>query len=332
MSVENPVRLLASGVFSGLLVFFSGPTTADSASPFLTRDQNPLLVIYGLPTATAARLITTGQSRFTTSLNMSNTINGESRGNESLFVDAESYQLNLVYDLGLNDDWMFRLHIPFIKHSAGFMDDWIDDYHDLLGLPEDIRPFYPNDQIDIRYSFDGNSLLLKQNSSAGLGDISLQLAYQAIRQKDANVSYWLSLKLPSGDSDKLTGSGAADLAVWLAGDTRLVNDLWWYGNIGALFMDDSEVLSEKHRNSALFASTGIQFQPWTAVQLRFQLDTHSAFYDTDTDFLGPVIQLTFGGSIILSQHSSLDLAIAEDIQTGASPDVNFNISWRRLID
>lgn len=332
MFARNPVRQLASGVFYGLLVCIGSPAGADGASPFYTRDQNPLVMIYGLPGATPAKIIAPGEHRFTSSLNMSNTINAERRDNESLFVDAESYQLNLVYDLGLNRNWMFRLQLPFIRHSAGFMDSHIDDYHDLLGLPEDVRPFYPIDRIDIRYTADGSEQLLLQRSSGGIGDLSLQLAWQASTGPDASTSYWMSLKLPSGDSDKLTGSGATDLALWLARDERMDEDLWWYANIGAVFMGDSEVLAAQHNSSALFASTGLQMQPWNAVQLKFQLETHTAFYDSGTDFLGSVIQFTFGGSIILGPSSSLDIAIAEDIQTGASPDVNFNISWQRRFD
>ena len=335
MFVKNPVRQMTNGVFYGLLFVaggLPGLALAAGALPFATRDQNPLVLIYGLPTATAARIIQPGQTRLTGSLNMSNTINAESPGNESLFIDVESYQFNVVYDYGLNPQWMLRLQLPLIKHSAGFMDDWIDRYHDLLGLPQNIRPAYPNDQIHIDYRNNGNQLLSMQQSAAGMGDVSLQAAYQARADDSGNLSYWASLKLPSGNSDKLTGSGSTDLAVWLAADRRLLDSMWLYANVGGIYMTDSEVLPEQHNNGALFGSAGMQFHPWKPVQLKLQLDGHTAFYDSATDFLGRVVQLSFGGTVIISKQSSLDIAVAEDIQTGASPDVNFNLTWRSLFD
>ena len=237
MFAKGPVRHIANGAFYCLLFILgdaAGVVSADQATPFYTRDQNPLVMIYGLPTPVSANIIEPEQTRLHTSLNLSNTINAERPDNESLFVDVETYQLNLIYDYGLNMQWMFRLHLPFIKHSAGFMDSWIDRYHDLLNLPEDIRPFLPTDQIEIRYSNNDNELLSLQHGTSGIGDISLQAAYQASATEDSHLSYWLSLKLPSGDSEKLTGSDSTDLAIWLAADTRLHGDLWG----GNLHVDD----------------------------------------------------------------------------------------------
>jgi hypothetical protein len=335
MLVQNPVSHLTSGVFYCLLFIAGGAhmaKAADSPTPFYSRDQNPLVIIYGLPTPTPARILRPGQSRLVSSLNLSNTINGENDGSESLFVDVESYQLNLLYDHALNAQWMLRLQLPLIRHSSGFMDDWIDDYHDLLNLPENIRPDYPNDQIDIRYSDGGIQQLSLQQDTSGIGDVSLQTAYQARASDDGNLSYWISLKLPSGDSARLTGSGSTDLALWLAADQNLVDDLWVYGNLGIVLMSDSEVLPQRHNSSALFASAGLQLHPWQPLLIKFQFDGHSAFYDSANEFLGPVIQLTFGGTLILSPVSELDIAVAEDIQSGASPDVNFVFTWRRRFD
>lgn len=332
MALKDPGRLPSSGVFCGLLLVLSllAPNShADGASPFYVSDQNPLFAIYGIPGTVSGRNLGAGRSELQLALNLSNTIIREIRGNEDLLVDVESYRLNLIYGYGLNARWMMRFQLPFIHHGPGFMDDWIDNYHNLLGLPEDIRPFYPNDQIQLSYNRDGQNLLDIRERSSGVGDLALQLAYQAYAQPDFYLNYWISLELPSGDSTRLTGNDSTDLALWLALDNRMAQDSWLFLNLGLVYVTDSEVLGAQHRNLNYFASTGMQFQPWQSIQLKFQLEAHGATYDTATDFLDSAILLTFGGSILFDAQTALDIAVEEDLQTGASPDVNFNINWRQ---
>ncbi|TNF34120.1 MAG: DUF3187 family protein [Gammaproteobacteria bacterium] len=328
MPEKNPVRSLSRGVFYGLL-FFTVTAEAQQVSPLLTRDQNPLVMIHGLPSATPARLMTDDDSRFMTSLNISNTINLQLSNHEYLFVDAETYQLNLIYEHGLAQGWLFRIQLPLIGHSGGFLDSAIDNYHDLMGFREGVRPLYPRDQLRIQYIVNGITLLDLEQRSSGIGDVSVQLAWQQVSNNDFALSYWSSIKLATGDSEQLTGSGGKDFALWLASHGRMSENSWLYGNLGYLWLEEGDVLTEQQKNSTAFAVLGLQYQAWPSIQLKAQFDAHTALYDSELDFLGDVIQFTFGGSILF-QQSSLDIAIAEDIDVGTSPDVNFNFTFHMM--
>lgn len=288
--------------------------------------MNPLVLPYGLPLPSPARLMSVNEQSFTTSLNVSNTINVELVGNEELFVDVETYQMNLIHNWGF-DDWMLRLQLPFTSHSSGFLDDWIEKYHDIMHLPEDIRPLYPQDDLAISYTLDGSTLLSIDQRASDLGDIAFQTAFQAIRRPDFALSFWAGLELPTGNSDKLTGSGSVDVSFWLAMDKGFIEDRWLYANLGLLFISGGDLLPGQKKHSILFGNLGMQFHPWRMIILKAQLDMHTAFYDSSTDFLDHVVQLTFGGSVLISDQHRLDIAVAEDALPGTSPDVNFNISW-----
>lgn len=207
------------------------------------------------------------------------------------------------------------------------MDRPIDAYHQALGLPEGSRPVIEHDQIEVNYTQNSNQLLLLNSEQASIGDLSLQLAWQAYQTDSSSLSYWLSLKLPSGDAEKLTGSGALDISTWASIDYRLNDTRWLYAQVGVLYMGEGEVIKNIQNSWATFINAGIKFQPWEQIELKAQLDIHSAFYDSDIEFLSDVIQLTFGGSYLINKKHKLDFAVAEDIQENASPDVNFNISW-----
>lgn len=329
MILKNPARKFCRRVFYCLkfiVLVTIGQAHADSATPFLTNDQNPLLNIYGLPLPTTASILQQDENRIITAINISNTINVEKKDNEDLFVDAETYQLDLLLDYGIYKNWMIRIHLPFITNEEGFMDSMIENYHDTLGLPEGKRPLHPRDVIRIQYQLNGANILNIREQQSGIGDISIQTGYQTQKENNFNLSYWASLKLPTGSAEKLTGSDNTDIALWLATDKRF-ESFWGYANFGLLYMAGSDVLKQQHKNTVLFGTMGLQIQPWDSVILKAQLEGHTAFYDSDTDFLGSAILITFGGTIIFD-HATLDIAVAEDIQALASPDVNFNIAWR----
>jgi len=328
MLIKSPA-CFACRVFYCLFFILSASqiSLADNISPFASRDQNPFTLIFGLPSPAAAKLLADKHSRFSSVVNLSNTINLQQNNTEQLFVDVESYQLNLTHEQAINNEWMFALELSFLSIGRGFMDDWIDQYHQFVGLPEGIRPSLPTDQFNISYSRDNNNLLNIQQGTSSIGDTTLKLAHQLRTNHDSNLSIWGSIKLPTGNSQKLSGSGAFDIAFWMAYDQTLTQSSGWFINIGNVFLGTGDVLSTQQKRSALFASSGFQFHPWQAILLKAQLDMHQALYDSDLDFLGDVIQLTFGGSILINKNSRLDIAVAEDIQVAASPDVNFNINY-----
>lgn len=323
--MKKPAGIFNQWAF--LFLLSNNSSFAGAAEPFLTRNQNPFSLIFGLPHATAARLIATGEQRWISSLNISNQIISQTSNNAHLFVDVETWQLNFFYDYAFQENWMLRVQLPMISHSGGILDNAIDRYHRMTGLPRDIRPGIPENQINISYSENDQLLLNIDKAQQTLRDISMQLAWQASKSAEQSLSHWISLKLPSGDSDRLTGSGSTDLAVWSSLDQHLYNDNWLYGQLGLLYINNSQVLHHMHNNWVAFATGGIKFQPDESIELKAQLDMHSAPFDSQIKYLDSTVLITFGGSYLLSAREKVDFAVSEDIDPGASPDVNFNISW-----
>ena len=323
---KSPARHFSRGVFYGLL-FFITASQAQPAEPFATRDQNPLISIYGVPLPVNARLLPAGESRWLTSFNLTNTLNVDTTTNSELIVDTESSQLNLVYAYGLPNDWMLRLQFGVIHHGAGTFDSWIYNYHDLLGLKQGDRAFVTDDQFQIYISENSNTLLDLQTAQSGLGDTQVQLGKQMTTGNNSASSFWISIKLPTGDSAKLTGSGHTDLALWLATQQHSSENIWLHAQLGGLYMSDTNILESMHKRTAWFGNFGLNYAYNDSLQLKTQFDVHSALYNSRLDFLDTAIQLTFGGSYDFNKNNSIDIAVSEDIKTGSSPDVTLNISW-----
>ncbi len=318
------------------LCLISSITNAEVSTPFLTHDQNPLVLIHGLPAPTPAAL--PGKSKpgksnwvWAGSLNITNTLNNETNANERLTIDGEINRLELFVDYGLSNDWNLRINIPFISYRAGFLDNAIENYHDLLGLRQGDRTTTPQDRLLFSYRRNNEQRILIDNSQDGLGDISLMLSHQLQQSSNSAYSLWVSAEFASGDSDKLTGNGASDIAVWAAGQQQLNKKTGFYGTVGLLFPGNSEVLPELIADDVLFGSLGLDWQAWSKVAIKTQFEWHSSFYeDSNTELLGDAVLLSFGISWHLSDDLAFDIAVSEDIRVDSAPDVNFHFAIRQL--
>jgi hypothetical protein len=326
MPIKTPARFPSRGGFFCLL-FCSLGAQGQPAEPFATRDQNPLVAVYGLPLPVNARLLPAGDSQWLTAFNITNTLNVDSADTSDLVVDTETTRLDLVYDYGLPDGWMLRLQFGVLHHGAGYFDSWIYDYHDFLGLKQGDRANVPDDQFQIHVSDNSSTLLNLQTATSGLTDTQIQLGKQLSRDTSHATSLWASLKLPTGDQDKLSGSGHGDFALWLATQQQNGDAIWIYSQLGGLYIPDTGVLTPLHRHNAWFGNLGISYTHNEWLQLKTQLDAHSPMYDSQLDFLDSAIQLTFGGTISLDKKNMIDIAMSEDIKTSTSPDVTLNITW-----
>ncbi|MCW8830912.1 MAG: DUF3187 family protein, partial [Gammaproteobacteria bacterium] len=86
-------------------------------------------------------------------------------------------------------------------------------------------------------------------------------------------------------------------------------------------------------DQVMFAHAGIHWQAHETFDLRIQFDGHSRFYsDSRLKLLGSAYNIVFGGRIHVGDCSEFDLAVSEDIQVGATPDVSFLFSWQSRFD
>lgn len=328
IATKSPVRLIANWAFLCLCILLCSLKPGYSATPLQTHDLNPLTLVYGLPLISPARL---PDNRFSISLNTSNTLNIEDTGSETLYIDGETNELNLIALFSINEKTSLRVRLPFISHEAGSLDNFIDDFHGLFGFPEGSRPVTDNDQFLFLYQQNNIDLLRIDTPNNGVGDITIDAGYQQYANAKNAASLWSSIKLPTGDSDSLTGSEKFDVAIWYATENNFKPDWSQYYTIGLLLPGKAKILPGQQKEEVYFGTAGIEWNTTSMVTLNIQFDFHSAFYQSETKFLGDSIQISSGGHIKLSTKSRIEIVVIEDIQVGASPDVTFQLGFSRLL-
>jgi hypothetical protein len=90
------------------------------------------------------------------------------------------------------------------------------------------------------------------------------------------------------------------------------------------WLGEGERLAARQRDFAWSALAGIGWRAWRGLELKAQLDAHSAVFDeAELDFLGEAFVLTFGGDYRFASGWQLDLAVSEDIAVESASDVVF---------
>ena len=194
----------------------------------------------------------------------------------------------------------------------------------------------PRNKLFYSYTKNGENKLFLDDSGSGLGDIRLSGGLQLYNDNRPNprqLALRASLKLPTGSSSNLRGSGSTDFALWLtaADDYQLPawGHLTVFGAVGGLAMTDGDVLRDQQRNFVGYGSLGIGWALADWLDLKAQFMANSpAFHGDILELSDPGLLGIFGGTFHFSDKTSLDVGIGEDLIVKTSPDVTFHLALR----
>ena len=316
-----------------ILLLVTKPAAAinDFFEPFATSNLSPFVQAHNLPAARSAKLLNKGEAQIQLTSEIANNFTSDSSSNESITIDGETWRNQLYLRYGLGDRWEFGVSIPHVAHDGGSFDGFIEDWHRVFGLPKGNREAVAQDQLNYRWQKNGIPLVNISNARRGIGDIRLQLTYQLNNTVNRSIALIGGVKIPTGHSDDLFGSDSTDVFSGLYVSQREFfghADLTFHGSAGAILIGHSDLPLVK--NWLGYSSATLIWHRWERVALKTQLDMHSAVYDSELKQLGEFsTQLSLGGTIALTDNTSLDIVVVEDIVTDTAPDVTFHLTLRR---
>jgi hypothetical protein len=299
--------------------------------PLQLSNQQPLAQLFNLPAMRAGEVLPADTTVWRGGLSVANNFVRAQNVEETLVIDGESQRYELSIRRSIGNRFEIGMSVPWISYNGGVLDGFIEGWHNVWGLPDGGRPDYAKRQLTINYQRRGRAELDFDRAEAGFGDAQLTAAWQLIQSAQNAVALAGHINLPTGDADKLTGSGKGSAGFTLAAThTRLFDlPLTLSGNIGAQWQPRGDVLGDQQKQSVWFASTEINWalaQDW---RLKVQVQAHSALYTSELRALGSdAMQLLLGGSVNLSKNWLLDVAVGEDIAVDTAPDVTLQLALR----
>ncbi len=321
----------------GILTFFISMTAHASESvAFNTFNLNPMVQIFGLPSLTNQALNTQGSVEIEIEQQAANYHSQSSQQNEFIKLDGETWRTNLTIGYGLTSNSTLSISAPYIRHSAGYMDDLIYNWHDTFGMPQGERTQDTNNNIDLQYEVNGEQQVNISSPVSGIGDIRIKYSHK-LTTFDRATLLQSEIKLPTGDIETLTGSGSTDLSLGVViNDTvslKSQNINIWAGAAATYLGEADNTLSREQKNAVWSGRAGLGWRINESFALKTQLDTHSAVYNSNTTELGSApLMLTIGGDYYLSSTYRLELSAVEDIVTEVSPDILFSIKFSARFD
>jgi hypothetical protein len=289
------------------------------------RNQHPAqLTVLHLPPAPARALPAGAVALRADTAYTSLFLSGSGSGGRQWSMDGETLRAALGSRLGLGANLEFGVELPVAHTTGGFLDGFVIDYHDALGLPDQNRDAAPRDQFAVEAREDGAVVWNVERDDFELLDIPLALTWRAVDAADGvGVALRAGVELPTGDEDRGYGNGELDVAIGVLLEHHALG-CGWYGHLQHTFAG----------TPARSRAAGFQFADVTSAGLAAELPLDRGVaglvqveWETSTlrDLAIPVAErdqllLWCGLRFDLGSGWDLELGFGEDLQGLASPD------------
>ncbi len=298
------------------------------ARPLENANLSPFMMGLLLPTTAPASILGRGESDWSVATHWISNFVEDRRGNRAAVGDGETFIGSLRYARGFGD-FEVGIDLPYVRHSGGFLDSIIVDWHDFFGLPQGGRDVVPDGRLLFELR-EANSSILLDSPSKGFGGAKLHIA-RALEIGKGTTAGRLTIKLPTGELDEFTGTGGVDVSASIHHDRNLTGRFSIGGWLGASRLSLPDDRRDIARQAVFGGGIVVRMIITPAMVLKAQWASHSPVYDSELSVLrhAPGI-LSFGGSVRLSSRDVVDIAVLENWPNGdTSPDFSFGFTWRR---
>jgi len=299
-------------------------------TPFRTTNQRPLVQMYGLPADSSAIITADRHVAIALTQDVASEYTVGQTARERLLLDGESYRWTLAARYGIGKRIDLGVEIPYVLRGGGFLDGFIEGWHSTFGMPQGGRDTAPRNRLAYSYAKDGVQKLDMRHAGSGIGDLVLTAGLNLYETSDTSAHDRLALrgsvKLPTGDSSALRGSGSTDFSLALNGSMNNFTEwgsLGLFASAGGMIMTRGDVLADQQNRLVGFGTFGFGWGPAEWISFKLQLNGHTPLYhDSDLDELAQSsLLLTGGGAVLLPGGYLLDIGVSEDVAVATAPDV-----------
>ncbi len=283
-----------------------------SHGPIPMRDGRPLNLLFLQFVPELPDVLKRNTNRYDLQLDMINNMQIPAPGGASTVIEDNEYErLRFSWRHGLPGNTEFGMYVPIVWRSAGFMDAIIDAYHHMVALPANSldvpagRGSYPEYRSQLTVIDASGKVLINSGNGFGFGETLLTLKKQLTHTSSKGaLAVRIGLKLPTGPTSQLLGSGHLDGGVSIDGRLRLGRELSVFGNIGWVALGKSNIALGT-RPTTVQTLAGIEYRPNSRDSYILQVDGNGQFVTTGNDFADRSnVTATFGYRRKFDRHHS----------------------------
>ena len=202
----NPTNLRAGAIGD----YFAAEGPGQGLIP--RRNQTPLLNLFYLMQTEGPQTLGQNSFAFRIDFELTNTFERNFNNFYAVNYDQEIYRTSFQFTYGILDNLDFHLEIPTIATNGGFLDGFVQDYHNAFGFPNGERETAPNGVYGYAIFQNGAPLYTPSNTDFDLGDVNMDLKWRVVEEGDLlpAVALRAGIKFATGEFQKGSGSGEVD--------------------------------------------------------------------------------------------------------------------------
>ena len=293
--------------------------------PLQAKNQFPLFLYVNPPRLES---VLTANS-FSASLSHSSVFMIKDSPEWSVNLDMEITELALRFRKDIPDLFEVGIEVPLVSFESGFMDGFLDSYHEAFGFADYGRSGRPENEFLYEVKRNGSIVIKGKNGRIGIGDVRIT-AKRVLREGDPAVGVRAEFQLPTGDASEGFGSGNFGAGATLLINKKLSEKFISYWNIGAVSPGDLKARQTVSLKNFFHGGAGIEAALWEQFSLLGQVEFQtSPFPKTGIGAIDRISVLLSLGGRYGTGNNSLECSITEDPNTAGAPDVTFNLTYRR---
>ncbi|RMF83781.1 MAG: DUF3187 family protein [Nitrospinota bacterium] len=305
-----------------------GQSNFPGFGPLPVRNFQPVQLLFLYLPFEGTTLTPQGHWALSFGLAESNTINEtiDRAENTSLLFDLETTRFTLGARYGVLPRVELGVEIPFIARWGGFLDRFIEGVERVVNKLNPARKRGPVNTVRFHLQRNGELIFSRGESALGISDLVLSgkgLLWEEGETYPA-LAARLQIKLPTGDEERLLGSGKTDIGVGLVAQKTLWR-FTLYSNLN--YIMPGEVFAGKGLETRNFftAALGIEYR-WTShFSLLGQAEYYqSPFTDTGLEELDQSLwEISFGFNWALGSHLLWQLGGIQNLVVAPAADFSF---------
>ncbi len=282
------MRFLAFSLALAFPLTFARNAGAQSLwrGPLPLENQRPYQAVFLHLPAQSPDVLAKNQSRYGVQFDIANNLLIPNiSGGSTVREDFETGRGKIEFRRGLGRNLEFGASTQYFVRDGGSLDNAISFYHHLLGIkgngPDNPRGRDNEKRNQDRLFFQdaqGNGIDI--GGKNGFGDTTLDLKRQLTEGGFASALR-VALKIPTGSSGKIFGSGGFDAGFGLDARRAFSQNLALFGNVAALAFGDSDLPNTK--SSGAQGGLGLEYKGHRASVVA-QIDAQSRTLTTGNSF------------------------------------------------
>lgn len=295
---------------------FSGPV------PY--RSIMPLSLIFPSPPPETAVPLGRGRTRIEWNTLYGSAFIEESDGSEKATIDGEFLRTSFYVKHGFGGRIEIGAELPFVHYSSGFLDGFIERFHDLFGFPQGKRDKNEDDQYKVSYEKDGVEVFSPEENGIHLADIPIYLKIGLVEPGEHGFGLAArgTVELPTGDEEKGFGNGYIDGGLGVIAQQTFLTSWACYANLDYMFNVSPDSFDGVSAANVAHGSLAVEkaFTDVVSIVVQTDFQTPRLEHFDAGSFDVPEWTVTAGLAWRMTESGMLKLFFTEGITTHNAPD------------